>query len=378
MASTAAGMTGWSVRWGRLAGRELSTIVITIFGLLLVTFLIARVIPIDPVLAVVGDNAKSDVYDAARISLGLDKPLWWQFGVYVGKVFTGDLGKSVLTSNLVVDDIKRVFPATLELATLGTLIGIVLGIPFGVLAAVYQGRWPDQIARFVGLFGYSIPIFWLGLMGLLLFYAKLGWVGGPGRLGVAYQDFVDTRTGVLLIDAAMQGEWDAFWDAWSHLILPSAVLGLFSLAYISRMTRSFMITELQQQYVIAARVKGMSEARVIWRHALRNAFVPARHGDCAVLCEPTRRLGADRDDIRLAGSRPLHHELAAQRRHERRARRHARRRRGLHRRQPILRHPGPDRRSADAVRSGLCICTIFSTLPFNARCHRKAALCQVL
>jgi peptide/nickel transport system permease protein len=261
-------------RWGRLIGRELSTVAITMFGLLLITFLIARVVPIDPVLAVVGDNARPEVYDAARAELGLDKPLWQQFAIYVGKVFTGDLGTSVLTAQKVTDDIKRVFPATLELATLGTLIGVLLGVPLGVLAAVYQGRWPDQLARILGLFGYSIPVFWLGLMGLLLFYAKLGWVGGPGRIGVAWQDFVTPVTGVILLDAAMQGEWDAFWDAFSHLILPSAVLGLFSLAYISRMARSFMITELQQQYVIAARVKGMSEFRVVWRHALRNALVP--------------------------------------------------------------------------------------------------------
>ncbi len=275
MAATASLSAGNRISgWSRLVSRELSTIAITMFGLLLVTFLIARVIPIDPVLAVVGDNAKADVYEAARIELGLDKPLWQQFAVYVGKVFTGDFGKSVLTGQPVLSDIKRVFPATLELATLGTMIGIILGIPLGVLAAVKQGRWPDQIARFIGLFGYSIPIFWLGLMGLLLFYAKLGWVSGPGRISVAYQDFVTPVTGVILLDAAMQGEWDAFWNAVSHLILPSAVLGLFSLAYISRMTRSFMITELQQQYVIAARVKGMSEARVIWRHALRNALVP--------------------------------------------------------------------------------------------------------
>lgn len=271
---TSNGWTQRAVRWGKLAWREVSTVAITFFGLLLVTFFIARVIPIDPVLAVVGDNAKPDVYDAARVALGLDKPLWQQFAIYVGKVFSGDLGKSVLTSNLVTEDIKRVFPATLELATLGTIIGVALGLPLGVLAAVYQGRWPDQLARVLGLFGYSVPVFWFGLMGLLLFYAKLGWVSGPGRIGVAYQDFVDPITGVLLLDAALQGEWEAFRNAWSHLILPSAVLGLLSVAYISRMTRSFMITELQQQYVVAARVKGMSEARVIWRHALRNAFVP--------------------------------------------------------------------------------------------------------
>jgi peptide/nickel transport system permease protein len=274
MASSRETWAGWSTRWGRIAGRELTTVAITMFGLLLVTFLIARVIPIDPVLAIVGDNARPDVYEKARLDLGLDKPLWQQFVIYIGKVFTGNLGTSVLTAQAVTEDIKRVFPATLELATLGTLIGVSLGIPLGVLAAVYQGRWPDQIARVIGLFGYSIPVFWLGLMGLLLFYAKLGWVGGPGRIGVAWQDFVTPVTGVLLIDAAMQGEWEAFWDGFSHLILPSAVLGLYSLAYVSRMTRSFMITELQQQYVIAARVKGMSEARVIWRHALRNAFVP--------------------------------------------------------------------------------------------------------
>lgn len=261
-------------RIGRAILREIPTIVLTILGLLAVTFFIARVMPVDPVLAVVGDRAPADVYEAARKELGLDRPLIIQFLLYIKSVFTGDFGKSVLTSNPVIVDIKRVFPATLELATLGTLIGVSLGIPLGVLAATKQGRWPDHIARFIGLFGYSIPIFWLGLMGLLLFYAKLGWVSGPGRIGIAYQDFVQPITGVLLIDCALQGEWEAFRNAASHLILPASVLGLFSTAYISRMTRSFMIQELQQQYIITARVKGLSEARVIWGHGLRNAAVP--------------------------------------------------------------------------------------------------------
>ena len=261
-------------RWGRALSRELTTVVITMFGLLLVTFFIARVIPIDPVLAVVGDNAKPETYEAARIELGLDKPLWQQFAIYIGKVFTGNLGTSVLTSNPVVEDIKRVFPATLELATLGTMIGVLIGVPLGILAAVNQGRWQDQVARVVGLVGYSVPVFWIGLMALLLFYAKLGWVAGPGRISVLWQDYVTPVTGIVMLDAAMQGEWEAFWDAFSHLILPALVLGLLSVAYISRMTRSFMITELQQQYVIAARVKGVSETAVIWRHALRNAAVP--------------------------------------------------------------------------------------------------------
>jgi peptide/nickel transport system permease protein len=126
----------------------------------------------------------------------------------------------------------------------------------------------------LGLAGYSIPIFWLGLMGLLLFYAKLGWVPGPGRIDVTYSYLYTPVTNIVLIDTLMQGQWDAFWDAVSHIILPACLLGYFSLAYISRMTRSFMLNELAQEYVIAARVKGLSEFRVIWRHALRNAAVP--------------------------------------------------------------------------------------------------------
>ncbi len=258
----------------KLVSAEVTTFAITMLGLLLVTFLIGRVIPIDPVLAVVGDRAPPDVYDKARIALGLDKPLWQQFLTYLGQVARGEFGTSVMTSNPVILDIKRVFPATLELATLGTLIGVSLGIPLGVAAAVYKGRWPDNLVRILGLFGYSIPVFWLGLMGLLLFYAHLGWVGGPGRVSVAFDDLVTTKTGVLILDAILEGEWEVARDAFSHLILPASVLGFFSLAYISRMTRSFMINELSQAYILTARVKGASETRVIWRHALRNAAAP--------------------------------------------------------------------------------------------------------
>lgn len=258
----------------RLATRELAAMAATFLALLLVTFLIARVIPIDPVLSVVGDRASAEVYAKARLEMGLDKPLWQQFGDYLSKVARGDLGKSVLTANPVLTDIANVFPATLELATLGTIIGVCLGVPLGVAAAVRAGRWPDQVARLLGLFGYSVPVFWLGLVGLLIFYSKLGWVAGPGRVGIAFQDAVAPVTGLLLLDAALRGEWEALRDAFSHIILPAAVLGFFSLAYISRMTRSFMLAQLGQQYIVTARVKGLSEARVIWRHALRNALVP--------------------------------------------------------------------------------------------------------
>ncbi|MFL5397277.1 MAG: ABC transporter permease, partial [Myxococcales bacterium] len=209
----------------------------TFLGLLLVTFLIGRVLPIDPVLAAVGERASADVYEKVRIELGLNLPLHVQFWNYAVKVFHGDLGRSVLTANPVLSDIRRVFPATLELATLGTLFGVAFGVPIGVVAAARRGRWVDRVARVVALTGYSVPIFWLGLMGLLLFYARLGWVQGPGRVDVAYDDLVAPLSGALLLDSAVRGAWEVFKNAFGHIVLPAAVLGWLSLAYISRMTR---------------------------------------------------------------------------------------------------------------------------------------------
>ncbi|MFN8721485.1 MAG: ABC transporter permease [Rhodospirillales bacterium] len=255
-------------------GALLVQLAITFVGLLAVTFFIGRVIPIDPVLAVVGDRAPAEVYEAARRALGLDRPLWEQFVVYVWKVLNGDLGMSSLTNRPVLEDIVRFFPATLELATIATIIGVLFGVPLGVAAAVHRDRWPDQLARVLGLVGYSVPTFWFGLIGLLVFYGILGWVGGPGRLGVFFEDIVKPVTGVILIDAAIAGEWEVFWNAVSHVVLPASILAYYSLAYISRMTRSFMLEQLAQEYVTTARVKGMGEGRVIWVHALRNIAVP--------------------------------------------------------------------------------------------------------
>lgn len=256
--------------WLRKTLATLATVAATILGLLFVTFMIGRVMPIDPVLAVIGERATQAQYDETFRELGLDKPLLVQFGIYVNDVIHGDLGKSIRTGQLVSTDIARVFPATLELATLGTLIGVILGVPLGVAAAVRRGSWIDHIARFVGLIGYSMPIFWLGLIGLLLFYGILGWVAGPGRVGIFYQGIVQPITGMLLVDAALRGEWAVFRDAFSHIILPASLLGYYSLAYISRMTRSFMLEQLGSEYVTTARVKGLSEWNVIWGHAFRN------------------------------------------------------------------------------------------------------------
>ncbi|WP_050604373.1 ABC transporter permease [Ruegeria sp. 6PALISEP08] len=261
------------IHWIKSILKTLGTIAITMLGLLFVTFIIGRVMPIDPVLAIVGERASQSTYDAVYQQLGLDKPLLVQFFYYLWDVLHGDFGNSLLNARPVSEDIARVFPATLELATLGVLIGIFLGVPLGVIAAVKRGSWIDQIARVVALVGYSMPIFWLGLMGLLVFYGVLGWVGGPGRLDIFYEDVVPTRTGLILLDSAIVQDWDVFRNALTHIILPAALLGYYSLAYISRMTRSFMLEQLSAEYVITARVKGLSERQVIWRHAFKNIRV---------------------------------------------------------------------------------------------------------
>jgi peptide/nickel transport system permease protein len=260
-------------RLGALAATAAS-IPITLFGLALITFFIGRVVPIDPVLAVVGDRAPADVVARARVELGLDQPLYVQFWRYLGDILSGNLGRSVMTSNPVGEDIARFFPATFELATFAIIVAAVLGVGLGVLAAARQGTWLDQAVRVFCLVGHSVPVFVLGLISLLIFYAWLGWLPGPGRQGIVYQDMVEVRTGLLTVDSVLAGDWPAFWDALAHLAQPAGVLAFFSLAYIARMTRAFMLAELRGEYVTTARAKGLSLMRIIWRHAFRNTLVP--------------------------------------------------------------------------------------------------------
>ena len=259
-------------------GLGLMTLAITLLGLLLVTFVIARVVPIDPVLSIVGERATEAQIQAVRDRLGLDLPMWQQFFIYVRDAVTGDLGQSIRTGADISSEIARYFPATLELATLGTIFGTLVGVPAGVLAATRPGSIADQIVRVVGLMGYSMPVFWLGLIGLLVFYGQLDWVAGPGRLDPTYDMMMEftltSYTGMILIDSALNGAWDVFANAVSHIILPAGLLGYVSMAYISRMTRSFMMNELGQEYITTARVKGMPEWRVIWVHAMKNVMVP--------------------------------------------------------------------------------------------------------
>ncbi|UAX98309.1 ABC transporter permease (plasmid) [Ensifer adhaerens] len=252
----------------------LLTVGITLIGLVALTFCIGRVVPIDPVLSVVGQKASEEVYQRVFLEMGLDKPLWQQFIAYAGKLLQGDFGTSFVTNRPVLLDLSGFFPATLELATLGLLAGTLIGVPAGVAAAYWHDRWPDYVIRFVGLIGYSVPIFWLGLVGLFVFYSRLDWVSGPGQIDVFYQGIVKSVTGSLLIDSLLSGEWEVFGNALSHIVLPAALLGYYSLAYISRMTRSMMLDQLSREYVLTARLKGATEYRAVMLHALRNAAIP--------------------------------------------------------------------------------------------------------
>ncbi|MEF2072903.1 ABC transporter permease [Consotaella aegiceratis] len=252
---------------------QAATIAVTLFGLLVLTFVIGRMMPADPVRHIVGEEATHDTYMQVYHQLGLDRPLIEQFFLYVRDVLTGNFGVSIRTGQPVIADIARVMPATLELATFAILIGAGLGVPLGVLAAVRKDKLTDHVIRVFSLLGHSMPIFWTGMIGLVVFYAWLGWAAGGGRIDDYFIGLVPPRTNFMLIDSALAGEWDVFWSAIQHLVLPASILGYSSSAYLTRMTRSFMLDQINQEYVTTARVKGLSVRQTIWRHAFVNIRV---------------------------------------------------------------------------------------------------------
>jgi peptide/nickel transport system permease protein len=254
-------------------GTRVLQLLVSLFILLCVTFVIGRLLPTDPVGAIVGELADPTAYQAMRARLGLDLPIYQQFWIYLQGLIHGDLGQAILTGNTVASDLMQAFPATLELATLAILISTLVGVPLGLAAALFRDSLVDHIARFVALFGHSVPIFWFGIVGLVVFYAGLGWVGGPGRVDVYYEGIVPTVTGMMLVDSLIAGEVEVFWNALSHIILPACILAYAAMAYITRMTRSFTLEQLSQDYVIAARAKGVSPTRTVIGHVLPNIGV---------------------------------------------------------------------------------------------------------
>jgi len=252
----------------------MTTLIITLIGIMVVTFFISLVIPVDPLAAIAGPQAPQETVERLRTLYGFDQPVYVQFGRYVKRLFHGDLGTSFQTGRPVLEDILKYFPATLELATVSLIISILIGIPLGILSAAYRNSIVDHFSRVLSLVGVSMPVFWLGLVLLLIFYFKLGWFPEPGRLDIMLIE-PDRVTGLLLVDSLIALDWQVFWDALKHMMLPGMVLGLYGLAGIARIVRSSMLDVLSQEYIKTARIKGLSEFMVLTRHALRNALVPA-------------------------------------------------------------------------------------------------------
>ena len=252
---------------------RVSLIIPTFIGVTLLTFALIRVIPGDPIELLAGERGIDPARHAElRTKLGLDRPLLVQYGSYLGNIARGDLGKSILTREPVLNEFLARFPATLELSICAMLLALVIGLPAGVLAAVKRGSPLDHTVMAVSLTGFSMPIFWWALLAILLFSVMLGWTPVSGRISLLY--FFEPVTGFMLIDALLSGEPGAFKSAVSHLILPSVVLGTIPLAVIARMTRSSMLEVLGDDYIRTARAKGVSALQVVAVHALRNALIP--------------------------------------------------------------------------------------------------------
>lgn len=261
-------MNFWSYVLRRFVG-----IVFVLIGVSIVTFIISHVVPGDPAAAALGDRAREDQVNAFRAEYGLDRPVPEQYLIYMQGLLTGDMGKSIRSRRPVAQDLTEFLPATVELSLAALVIAIVLGVPAGIWSAIYRNRLPDAIIRIFALVGGSLPIFWLALLAIGLFYNQLGWLPAGGRI----DDFVappDRITGLFTVDSFLTGNTAAFGSSVQHLILPALVLGYFSTAVIARMMRSSMLEVLNQDYLRTARAKGLKERTVIVRHGLRNAFIP--------------------------------------------------------------------------------------------------------
>ena len=257
-----------------LLRKRLLGLLLVVFGVSLITFAISHLIPGDPARLIAGDRASDELVAGIRHQLGLDLPLYQQYGRYLLDLVQGDLGTSIRTNRPVLEDLQAFFPATLELAVVALFLAIVVGVPLGVLSAVYHNRAIDQIARTLAVTGISTPAFWLGLGAIVLFYGHLGWLPGGGRLSEGLAP-PTTITGFYLIDALLAGNFSLFMDALKHLILPAATLGFVTLGVIARQIRSAMLDQLGEDYIRTARAYGLSRWTVILRHALPNALIPS-------------------------------------------------------------------------------------------------------
>jgi peptide/nickel transport system permease protein len=252
--------------------RRLLAAIPVLFGLSVVVFAFVHLLPGDPVAALLGQHATPELREQIRAQMGLDKPLYEQYFIYLGQLAQGDLGKSVINNRPVIDELLRRFPATVELTTAALLFAIGLGIPLGRLAARFPQRWPDGVVTFISLLGISIPIFVLGYTLQYFFGAQLQWLPATGRINPRLG--IDVVTNLMLVDTLLVGRLEAFADALLHLILPAIALGSIPLAIITRITRASVLDVSNEDYVRTARAKGLAERRVDSRHVMRNAWLP--------------------------------------------------------------------------------------------------------
>ena len=252
---------------------KLLYLVPTVIGITMVAFGFIRLLPGDPVLLMAGERGVSpERYAEITAQLGYDKPIWQQYLQYLNQLAHGDLGNSLVTKKPVLAEFLTLFPATVELGLVAIILATLIGVPVGVLAAIKRGSWFDQLSMTGALVGFSMPIFWWGLLLIIFFSGILGWTPVSGRISLMY--FFPPVTGFMLIDSLLSGQKGAFMSAVSHLILPSVVLATIPLAVIARQTRSAMLEVMGEDYVRTAKAKGLSPARVIGVHALRNAMIP--------------------------------------------------------------------------------------------------------
>ncbi|MDR3518809.1 MAG: ABC transporter permease [Azospirillaceae bacterium] len=254
--------------------RRLGFLILVVIGVSLITFAISHMIPGDPARLIAGDRASDAAVAAIRQKLGLDRPLYVQYGLYIAGFVQGDLGTSIRTGRPVAEDIIAFFPATLELVIAALMLSVLLGVPLGVASAVWRDRPIDHAVRSFAVIGISTPAFWLGLIVLLLFYGRLGWLPSGGAIDPLISPPAH-YTGFDLVDAVIAGNAAALVSVVKHLILPAATLGFVHVGIVARQIRSAMLDQLGEDYVRTARAGGLSRSRVVLRHALPNAMIPS-------------------------------------------------------------------------------------------------------
>lgn len=260
--------------WLPIVRTRLLGLVLVVVGVSLITFIISHLIPGDPARLIAGDRATDEIVAGIRLKLGLDLPLYQQYWAYLTGLVQGDLGTSIRTSRPVLEDIRAFFPATLELALVALFLATLLGVPLGVLSAVYRNKPIDQLVRTISVAGISTPAFWLGLGLIVLFYGRLGWLPGGGRLDQGLTPPIDV-TGFYLIDSLLAWNLPIFFNALKHLVLPAFTLGFVHLGIVARQVRSAMLEQLGEDYVRTARAFGLSRWVVVFRQALPNAMIPS-------------------------------------------------------------------------------------------------------